>query len=165
MRFHPIAADLNSSVAKALPLLAKLSEAETSARPAPDKWSKREILGHLIDSASNNHQRFVRAALEGKLVFPSYDQNRLVELERFQDAEWSVLVKLWGNYNRFLAHVIRNLPEPSFDAMCAIGDHKPVTLGFLCQDYVRHLKHHLEQLVGKPHQGSAGATAKKPPRR
>jgi DinB family protein len=149
MKFQPIAADLDSSVDKAMPLLARLSEVETSGRPAPGKWSKREILGHLIDSASNNHQRFVRAALDGELVFPSYDQNALVELERFQDADWKVLVELWSNYNKFLAHVMQNLPDKSFQATCAIGSNHPVTLGALCEDYVVHLKHHLAQLVGK----------------
>lgn len=149
MKFQPIAAELDSAVAQTQPLLAGLSEVETSERPAPGKWSKREVLGHLIDSASNNHQRFVRAALDGKLAFPGYDQNGLVELERFQDADWKALVELWTSYNKFLAHVIRNLPDQSFEVTCAIGNNQPVTLGYLCSDYVVHLKHHLAQLMGE----------------
>ena len=80
--FFPAASDLGRTVAQAKPLLLKLDNANTTARPAPDKWAKKEILGHLLDSASNNHQRFVRATLQGTspFTFPGYDQNALVAL-------------------------------------------------------------------------------------
>ena len=149
MTFQEIAADLDATVTKAKPLLDNLSAHETTSRRGPDKWSKKEIVGHLIDSASNNHQRFVRAALQGHLSFPAYAQASMVQIQRYHNLDWKVLVGLWGNYNRFLAHVIHHLPESSFAVICHIGENKPATLGWVCQDYVIHLKHHLKQIVGE----------------
>jgi DinB superfamily len=146
--FSPIASDLGRTVAQAKPLLMKLDNADTSTRPSEGKWSKKEILGHLLDSASNNHQRFVRAALQGSLTFPGYDQNSLVELQHFNDVDWNFLVDFWASYNRFLAHVINNLPAEAAQITCNIGDHAPATLEWIASDYVEHLKHHLNQILG-----------------
>ena len=99
--FAAIAADLGRTVARAKPLLMKLNNVDTSTRPSATKWAKKEILGHLMDSASNNQQRFVRAALQGSLTFPGYDQEPLVELQNFREVDWSFLVDLWASYNRF----------------------------------------------------------------
>ena len=92
--FPSIATDLGRTVAQAKPLLAKLTNADTTARPSAKKWSKKEILGHLMDSANNNHQRFVRATLQGSLTFPGYDQEPLVDLQQFSEMDWSFLVDL-----------------------------------------------------------------------
>ncbi|HKV90932.1 MAG TPA: DinB family protein, partial [Candidatus Angelobacter sp.] len=110
---------------------------------------KKEILGHLLDSASNNHQRFVRATLQGSLTFPGYDQNALVDLQRFVDVDWNFLVDFWAAYNRFLAHVINNLPAESAEITCNIGNNAPATLEWIASDYVAHLKHHLNQILGE----------------
>ena len=147
--FPPIASDLGRTVAQAKPLLMKLDNADTTARPAENKWAKKEILGHLLDSASNNHQRFVRATQQGSLAFPGYDQNFLVDLQRFADVDWSFLVDFWVAYNRFLAHVINNLPTDSAEIICNIGNNKPATLEWIAADYVAHLKHHLNQILGE----------------
>lgn len=155
--FSQIATDLGRAVAQAKPMLEKLTNADTSLRPAPDKWSRKEILGHLMDSASNNHQRFVRAALQGELKFPGYDQERLVELQHFHEIDWSFLVDFWAAYNRFLAHVINSLPEKAASISCEIGGHAAVALAWIAQDYVEHLKHHLNQIVGKKFETSYGA--------
>jgi DinB family protein len=127
--------------------LSAFSEAESQERPAPDKWSRKEALGHLIDSASNNHQRFVRAQLQGELVFPGYAQESWNRAQQYQSEPWDNLVRLWASYNRHLAHVIAAIPESSAGKKCAIGDHEPVTLEFLVTDYVRHLEHHLGQIL------------------
>jgi hypothetical protein len=157
--FENTAADLKQTVDQALPLLAKLSDSEASRRPKPDKWSKKEILGHLLDSASNNHQRFVRAALEGSLVFPGYDQDGLVALQRFGNMEWKFLIEFWASYNRFLSKVILALPVESATAACTIGKNRPATLEWVAQDYVAHLKHHLNQILGTGFATSYGAKA------
>ena len=146
--FENTAADLEQTVKRALPLLAKLTESEASSRPKPGKWSKKEILGHLLDSASNNHQRFVRGALEGSLVFPGYDQDGLVDLQRFGKMDWKFLIEFWASYNRFLGQVISVLPAESAAVVCAIGKNRPATLEWVTQDYVAHLKHHLNQILG-----------------
>jgi hypothetical protein len=147
--FSSIASDLGRTVAQAKPLLLKLDNADTSTRPAPDKWAKKEILGHLLDSASNNHQRFVRAALQGNLAFPGYEQNALVDLENFAEIDWNFLVDFWASYNRFLAHVLGQLPEEAAKITCSIGNNPQATLEWIAGDYVAHLKHHLNQILGQ----------------
>src|SRR6185437_13779599 len=102
--FFAIASDLGRTVAPAKPLLMKLDNAATSARPSENKWAKKEILGHLLDSASNNQQRFVRAVQQPSITFPGYDQNFLVDLQRFAEVDWNFVVDLWAAYNRSLAH-------------------------------------------------------------
>jgi len=147
--FPAVAADLGRTVAQAKPMLARLTNADTSLRPNPKKWSKKEILGHLLDSASNNHQRFVRASLQGELAFPGYDQEKLVNLQKFSEMDWDFLVDFWAAYNRFLAHVLSVLPASAAAITCHIGNHSQATLQFIADDYVAHLKHHLNQIVGQ----------------
>ncbi|HEY6971247.1 MAG TPA: DinB family protein [Candidatus Angelobacter sp.] len=154
--FAATASDLGRTVAQAKPLLLELNNADTSKPRSKGKWSKKEILGHLMDSASNNHQRFVRAALEGKLVFPAYEQDQLVSLQRFREMDWGFLVDLWTSYNRFLAHILTCLPATAAKVSCKIGKNKPATLGFIAQDYVDHLKHHLNQILGDTFPNSYG---------
>jgi DinB superfamily len=147
--FALLATDLGRTVAEARVLLVKFDNADTSKRPSPAKWSRKEILGHLMDSASNNHQRFVRAVIQGSLDFPGYDQEKLVELQHFREMDWGFLVDLWTAYNRFLAHVLTCLPAAAANISCTIGNNKPATLGWIAGDYVEHLKHHLNQIVGE----------------
>lgn len=141
-----LGAELARVVDAAEPKLRQISEAESQTPLRPGGWSRKEVLGHLIDSASNNHQRFVRAALQGSLEFPGYDQDGCIKLQAPREAPWPDLIALWASYNRYLAHVIANLPADTLQANCRIGDGGPVTLQFLCQDYLRHLLHHLEQV-------------------
>lgn len=157
--FESTASDLGRTVAEAKPLLLKLNNADTTKRPNSDKWSKKEILGHLMDSATNNHQRFVRAAIQGSLTFPGYEQAKLVELQRFSEMDWGFLVDLWASYNRFIAHVLTCLPASAEKINCTIANNKPATLGWIAEDYVAHLKHHLNQILGKKFETTYGATA------
>ena len=126
--------------------LLAIGEAQSRTPIRPGGWSRKELIGHLIDSASNNHQRFVRAALQGSLEFPGYDQEGCVRVEAPQEMAWASLVALWAGYNRYLAHVVAHLPEDKLLAECRIGPGDPVTLEFLARDYLRHLLHHLEQV-------------------
>jgi hypothetical protein len=130
------------------PRLRQISETESIQPILAGGWSRKQIIGHLIDSASNNHQRFVRAALQDSLDFPGYDQGGCVRVQAVQDADWQLLVKLWAAYNRYLAHVIACLPASKLETACRIGSSAAVTLGFLATDYVTHLNHHLSQLAG-----------------
>jgi DinB superfamily len=136
---------LASVVERALSHLSAISDDAASKKPAPDKWSKKEILGHLIDSAANNHQRFVRLQLEPEISLPGYDQDNWVRLNRYQQAPWSEIIILWSAYNRHLATVIESLDEATLGHLW----HSPsgdVTLEFIATDYVRHLRHHLSQI-------------------
>ncbi len=141
-----LAANLLPIVTRAEPVLRKTSEDVSDVPLRPGGWSRKEVLGHLIDSASNNHQRFVRACLQESLEFPGYDQNGCVRLQAPNQADWNVLVSLWAAYNQYLAHVIARIPASKLETPCRIGSGEPVTLRFLAEDYVRHLVHHLEQI-------------------
>ena len=126
--------------------LRQVSEAESNRPVLKGGWSRKQVLGHLIDSASNNHQRFVRAALQGSLEFPRYDQDGFVRVQAVESVLWPILVALWSSYNLYLAHVIAHLPADKLEAPCRIGEDDPVTLRFLAEDYLTHLLHHLRQI-------------------
>jgi len=145
--FTTVADVLLDTVQAALPTMRSTSEADAMLPRAPGKWSRKQIVGHLVDSAANNHQRFVRAQEHQELVFPGYAQNHWVNAQRYGERSWSELVTLWENYNRHLAHVIAAIPEDRRSTRCVIGNDEAVTLGFLVHDYVRHLGHHLGQLM------------------
>lgn len=139
--------NLEEIVRETLPKLRAMTAQDAERRPAPGKWSKKEILGHLIDSAANNHQRFVRAQLEDPLAFPGYAQEFWVESQGYQQASWEELIELWAAYNRHLQRVIALIPRERLAHSCRIGESPPVTLEFLARDYVRHLGHHLQQIL------------------
>jgi len=127
-------------------ILLQVPEAESGRPVLSGGWSRKQVLGHLIDSASNNHQRFVRAALQTSLDFPGYDQDGCVRVQAVEEGDWTLLVSLWAGYNRYLAHVIAHLPVSKLETLCRIGLDEPVTLRFLAEDYLRHLLHHLGQI-------------------
>ena len=112
---------------------------------APGKWSRKEIIGHLIDSASNNHQRFIRAQQVSTLSFPPYEQNHWSASQHCNERPWADLLNLWHAYNAHLAHVIEHIPDAHLSVPCVIESNAPVTLEFLVTDYVVHLRHHLGQ--------------------
>jgi len=145
---NEIAAQIADLIATAKPRLMKLDREAVGIRPAALAWSTKEVLGHLIDSAANNHQRFVRAASNRALDFPPYDQNAWVETQRYREAPWEELVELWERYNRHLCHVIARLDERAAQNPCHIGKDQPVPLEFVVKDYLRHLRHHLDRILG-----------------
>lgn len=128
------------------PRLRNLSPALAALKPHPEKWSPKQIIGHLIDSASNNQQKFVRTAAAPKLEFVGYAQDFWVDVQHYQHEDWSNLVDLWLAYNRHLAHVIRNVDVEVLQNAISIGGGVPFTLQFIMKDYVEHLKHHLLQI-------------------
>ncbi len=130
------------------PLLKNISSDEWNYRRAPGKWSRKEILGHLIDSASNNHQRFVRMQFEDKPTI-TYDQNCWVSTQNYDGEPVDNLINLWVSFNRHLAHIIAAIPQDKYGNLCDIKKEQPVTLEWIIADYIRHLKHHLSQVVEK----------------
>lgn len=138
--------------------IAVLNEAELSQKPSPEKWSKKEILGHLIDSALNNHQRFIRAESQDNLVFFGYDQMAWVRLNNYQNRRLSDILETWAVTNRLLANVISNLPENlrtkafvehNFHqiGMNPYPAENPASLDYFFWDYLFHLEHHLAQII------------------
>jgi uncharacterized damage-inducible protein DinB len=145
-----LSAELLHVVNSAEEILQRVSAEESKRSILAGGWSCRQVVGHLIDSASNNHQRFVRASLQDSLEFPGYDQNGCARVQAADEADWSLLVALWANYNRYLAHVIARLPPAKLEVPCRIGQSEPVTLQFLAEDYLRHMVHHLGQIGAAP---------------
>jgi hypothetical protein len=128
--------------------LADVPDDIAAHKPAPHRWSKKEILGHLIDSAANNHQRFVRAQRAPRLEFPSYEQEFWVATQAYATAPWPDLVNLWLLLNRHLLHVVKAMPAAVLSHELVIGGRPAVTLEALAADYLRHVDHHLTQLLG-----------------
>ncbi len=132
------------------------SENEVSAK-RENSWSKKEIIGHLIDSASNNHQRFVRAQFKDDLVFPGYDQDQWVAAQNYQSADWHSLIQLWKEFNLLIIHVVENISEDILKkervnhnlyetAWKEIPAGKPATLEYFIKDYFDHLRHHIDKI-------------------
>jgi hypothetical protein len=151
-------AELRGAIKDFTPLLERMSDDATRKRPRPGKWCPREIIGHLIDSASNNHQRFVRAQFQEDLVFPRYAQDAWVSAQKYREAPWAELLDLWRSFNLHIARVMEAAPEEqrsrarvrhNLDELAwkPVPRDAPATLDYFMADYVAHLKHHLNQIV------------------
>jgi hypothetical protein len=142
-----IAADLHKATTEGLMLFAGIDEELSRVRPTPGGWCAREVVGHLIDSACNNHRRWVVGQTPGFARFDGYEQNEWVSRQHYADESWSDVVSLWSAYNRHLRHVIARTPTENLLLSATAPDGSgSVTIGFLMQDYVAHLRHHLEQV-------------------
>ena len=136
-------------------VLAGFSEAESEQRPSPERWTKKEVIGHLIDSASNNHQRFVRGEIAAGQEFPGYEQERWVPIKNYQSARWADLIDLWRASNTHILHVAECMSEAGRRATCRVGGGAEVTLAGLFVEYVDHLEHHLRKMLGRWESGAA----------
>jgi hypothetical protein len=124
-----------------------INEETALQKPNPKKWSKKEILGHLIDSASNNHQRFVRLQIDDAIALPKYKQDEWVAVEHWQQKEWKEIIALWKLYNEHILHIFQYVDETKLSNTIILGEEN-YTLQFLIDDYVNHLEHHLKQIFG-----------------
>lgn len=135
-------------VREAPPRLRALPADLVGRKPAPGKWSPKEELGHLIDSAANNHQRMVRARLEDRPALPGYDGNAWVMLHGYQSRDWDELIDIWQAVNLQLIAAVRGGGPEGRARECTVGEETaggsgPTTLGAVLDDYLRHLLHHL----------------------
>jgi hypothetical protein len=138
---------IRKTVQSAKSKLLMITSDKVSVKVSPASWSKKEILGHLIDSASFNHQRFVRAAQDLAKDFPLYDQNKYVEVQRYNESDWNSLVELFYQYNMHLAYVIEGLKEDVMDNLCSTGKGVPAALSSVIEDYLWHLNHHIDKIL------------------
>lgn len=109
-------------------------------------WTRKQIVGHLLDSAANNRQRFVRAAIDGQYAGPKYAQEAWVAAHGYGDQTWETLLGWWQAEHEILMAAVDRIPKERLEASCVVGDDPPVTLRFLITDYLRHQKWHLKQL-------------------
>jgi hypothetical protein len=151
--------DFQTTIETAAGRLRAMPEDESAVVRFDGQWSARQVLGHLIDSAANNHQRFVRAQLADHLRFEGYDQEAWIKLQDYQQASWPLLIPLWQSYNLHLLHVVAGIPEDvlrqprahhSLDQIAwqTVSASEPATLEYLIRDYLGHMKDHLQQIFG-----------------
>ena len=138
--------------------LFEITDEQASRKPAPGKWSKKEVLGHLIDSATNNHKRFVLAQYTDDLNFDGYEQDKWVEAQKYNEADWELLVNIFMTMNSHIVHIMKNTPLEVLTrkrknhnlhkiAWKTVPENEGTTLEYFYQDYIGHMKHHLNQIL------------------
>ncbi|HXC00297.1 MAG TPA: DinB family protein [Terriglobales bacterium] len=116
------------------------------SKPTPSAWSPKEELGHLLDSAANNHQRIVRTQLQDNPAMPGYEQNRWVAIHAYQRREWKELIEVWQALNRQLLAAAEAVPDSAWSRTLTVAGSEPLTLQFVFEDYVVHMLHHLKHI-------------------
>lgn len=155
MNYHKKLAEI---VENGVAQISMIDEAQMSKKPQPDKWSKKEILGHLIDSAFNNHARFLKAGLQDHLIFEGYDQDEWVKKNNYQNRSAEEVIKLWQESNQHIFYLIEGLPDDlllrktrqhHFHKMCMqlLPEGVEANLAYLIWDYTYHIEYHLQQII------------------
>jgi len=155
MKYHETISEILTTAVNEID---KIDEATMSLKPAPNKWSKREILGHLVDSAYNNHQRFIKANTQAHLQFEGYDQDEWVKINDYQNRTTGEVVDLWLVCNFHLSFMLKELPETLlhkkttkhyFHKMCMqpLPEGEASSLSYLIWDYIYHIEYHLKQII------------------
>ena len=156
MTYQDFLRDFEETIRNATARLREIP-ADESNKSSDGEWSPKQIVGHLIDSAANNHQRFVRGQFTDTLEFPGYEQEQWVSAQKYNDESWPDVIELWRAYNMHLLHVVSVIPQPvltqqrdkhSLDqiAFKTVDRRASTTLEYLIRDYLDHLKHHLDQI-------------------
>ena len=151
------------TIVSATARLRELTPEQSRRKDAPDDWAPIEVLGHLVDSAANNHQRFVRAQFTDDLVFGGYEQNQWVNGQKYLETSWPELIQLWSSYNLHLLHVASVVPADALTkprakhtldqiAFKSVDKNQAATLEYVIRDYVDHLRHHLNQIFAETKQ-------------
>jgi hypothetical protein len=141
--------ELNNLIETFSAKISSIPDPEFSAKPLPKKWSKKEVLGHLIDSGQNNLRRFVVGQYEPMPPKITYEQDFWVASNGYQKMEKESVIRLWKLVNQQISQVLGSMPVENYDKQCDTG-HNEVslkTLEWLAQDYVKHMKHHLNQII------------------
>lgn len=136
---------MNPTVKKTHELL--ISVKNSDIKEHSEGWTIKEIVGHLIDSASNNHQRFIRYSESDQITFPSYDQNECVKRASYNQSKFNDLISLWLLYNELITQFIPHIPESALKQNVFIGNFDPVTMQFLIEDYYSHMEKHRQQML------------------
>jgi hypothetical protein len=147
-----LSAAILQSIDYAEPKLRAISDDESLKPALRGGWSRRELLAHLIDSAANNHVRFLSAMLHSELEMNRYNQDGNIKQQSPNTVAWPLLIDLFTSYNRYLAHVVSQIPPAKYEVPCRIVPYEPVTLEYLANDYLTHLLHHLAQIGIAPPQ-------------
>lgn len=139
-----IAATLETLINEYLPKLNSLTEDEFAYKTSPTKWSKKELIGHLIDSAQSNLRRFVVAQYEESPAI-NYNQDKWVTINNYQHEDVKDIIQLWYLLNRQIAFVLKNTSAEMSQRICITS--ASYTIEWLAQDYIKHLTHHIHQVL------------------
>lgn len=150
-----------ATLARLMTLFESVPESLVDIKPRPEDWSIKEIACHLVDSASNNHQRFTHLQRTPRLVFPAYEAEPWVAIERPQGVPWNTMLDLLRSYNAFVLHLVSNLDPTCLGNVWIVADEER-TLAYLARDYYRHLAWHLEHLTRRIAEVKASARAGAP---
>jgi DinB superfamily len=126
--------------------LGELPSGTLEIRPSPSAWSRKQELGHLLDSAANNHQRIVRAQVQDNPAMPGYDQNAWVAVHAYQHRDWRELIEVWQALNRQLLAAAEAVPDTAWSRTLTVAGSAPLTLEFVFDDYLSHMVHHLQHI-------------------
>ncbi|MEP7164744.1 MAG: DinB family protein [Ferruginibacter sp.] len=139
-----IALELENTLNRQLPLLCAIPETVMLFKPSAEKWSKKEVVGHIIDSAQNNIRRFIVGQYESepKII---YNQDKWVSLGCYQQYDLSDLVSLWWLLNKHICNILRYMPEEAAMRKCETAELH--TIEWLAQDYIKHLQHHMHLVL------------------
>ncbi|HKV38191.1 MAG TPA: nitroreductase family protein [Blastocatellia bacterium] len=143
---HTAIEELKNVLAAAPGLLEAIAPNKAAEKPAPESWSPREELGHLIDSALNNHQRLMLAQMQDGIVMASYNGDEWVRKNNYQARPWKTVIHTWLTFNRHLLEAAEATPEPAWSKVLTVGSSGPITLGFVIVDYLEHMLEHLEHI-------------------
>jgi hypothetical protein len=126
----------------------QISDQDFSAKPNPDKWSRKEVIGHLIDSAHNNLRRFIVGQYDHQPNIV-YQQDFWVKANTYQQAPKDDVIQLWRLINLQIAAVLASMPKENYSRICNTGKNTPElnTIEWLAADYVKHMKHHINQVI------------------
>jgi len=149
--------ELNLILESAEKKLRSISDEQSARKSSPGKWSSKEVLGHLVDSSINNMIRFVNGQFKDDLVFSGYDQNKWVESQNYQNAEWDFLINLWKMNNQQIVRLVGSIKNDTLKkstmnhnydqiAWRELSKAETATLEYLIEDYIGHMKHHLGQI-------------------
>jgi hypothetical protein len=142
--------NLKQAMERYYSLLLKIDDASFSLKPTPDKWSKKEELGHLIDSSQNNIQRFIRVQYEAN-VHIRYNPDNWVAMNNYQTRDTKELIELWYLLNKQIIAILEKMPQEKWETLMSFDVNPSIknTTLFIAEDYVKHLEHHLESITSR----------------
>ncbi|MFT5885535.1 MAG: hypothetical protein ACI9IP_001995 [Arcticibacterium sp.] len=138
---------LRDVLAQVEPLLRNLDDTTSSLKSGPQKWSPKQVIGHLIDSANNNQMKFTKLISHNNINVVGYQQDEWVAAQNYQAYDWQTLLNLWRSLNLHIVHIIEHTPNDALNHEISVNGIGPFKLDFIMNDYVEHLKHHINQAL------------------
>jgi hypothetical protein len=137
--------ELERLVASYIQKFNEFSETEFNTKPSPQKWSRKEVVGHLIDSAQNNLRRFIVGQYEESPPKIVYQQDFWVGANGYQTMKKEDVIQLWRLINERIIAVLENMPAENYNKQCETSTLHSIE--WLADDYVKHMKHHINQII------------------